>query len=490
VIEIYELSYRYLGRTEYALKNVELKIERGEFVLITGRSGCGKSTLLKCLNGLIPHESYGDFSGNVIVDGLNTKDHPISVLAQKVGLVFQNPDEQIFSTKVLQEVAFGCENLRLPKEEIIERVEWALGKVGMEKYMHANTNALSGGQKQRVAIASVLALKPDVIALDEPLSHLDPRGVKEVLDVLKTLNEEGMTIVLVEHRIPEVLRIVDRIVVMDKGRIITDGDPEDVLRSGVLERLALRQPGMCYVREKREARIKEKVVEIRDVWFSYNGEWILRGVSLDVYRGEVLAILGNNGSGKTTLLHHIAGILKPKRGSVIVLGRSTKKFGPYKLAGIVGIVFQNPSLMLFCDTVYDEVAFGPRNLKLKDVDRAVRRWIDVMELKGFENVHPQTLSGGERLRCATAAILSMQPEIILLDEPTSGQDFMHAKKLMDVCVELATKGKSVIFVTHDIELAVSYATRIVVMENGKVVAELSNPRVDEVEKLLLQIPVS
>ncbi|HIP58440.1 MAG TPA: ABC transporter ATP-binding protein, partial [Archaeoglobus profundus] len=214
IIEFKNVSYRYLESKDYAIKDINLEIDKGEFVLITGRSGCGKSTLLKCLNGLIPHSSQGEFKGDVIVDGLNTKEHPIRVLAQKVGLVFQNPDEQIFSTKVINEIAFGCENLCLPKEEILRRVNWALEMVSMKEFMNANTGELSGGQKQRIAIASVLALKPKIIALDEPLSQLDPKGVKEVLDVLKSLNKERYTIVLVEHRIHEVYDVVDRIVVM------------------------------------------------------------------------------------------------------------------------------------------------------------------------------------------------------------------------------------------------------------------------------------
>ncbi len=468
MIKIRKLSYRYPNREDYAIKDINLKISKGEFVLITGRSGCGKSTLLKCLNGLIPHESHGEFHGDVIVDNLNTNDHPIRVLAQKVGLVFQNPDEQIFSTKVMGEIAFGCENICLPKEEILERARWALEKVGMEKYINANTNELSGGQKQRVAIASVLALKPKIIALDEPLSHLDPKGVKEVLDVLKNLNGESMTVVLVEHRVHEVYKLVDRIVVMDRGRIVLEGEPESIITDNMLKKLELRLPNIRLERIELNPK-EEKIIEVRNVWFSYNKKPVLRGINFNAFRGEVIAIVGNNGSGKTTLLHLIAGILKPEKGDVIVLGKNTRKYSAYKLAGLIGIVFQNPSLMLFCDTVYDEIAFGPRNLKLKE---NIERWLNVMELQEFANHHPQTLSGGQRLRCAAASIFSMNPEVLLLDEPTSGQDFMHVKKLMNICAELARTGKTVVFVTHDINVAIKFANRIVAMNDGKIVADM------------------
>ena len=479
IIEFKNVSYRYLESKDYAIKDVNLEIDKGEFVLITGRSGCGKSTLLKCLNGLIPHSSQGEFKGDVIVDGLNTKEHPIRVLAQKVGLVFQNPDEQIFSTKVINEVAFGCENLCLPREEILERVNWALEMVGMKEYINANTGELSGGQKQRIAIASVLALKPKIIALDEPLSQLDPKGVKEVLDVLKSLNREGYTIVLVEHRIHEVYNIVDRIVVMDNGKIILDDEPEKVINNDLLRRLELRLPNMK-LKPVEINPSREKVIEVRNVFFSYSkkkGEYVLKDINFDAYRGEIIAIIGNNGSGKTTFLQLIAGILKPTKGDVIVLGRNTKRYDCYKLAGLVGIVFQNPSLMLFCDTVFDEVTFGLKNLKIKDFEKIAKKWLSIMELLEYSDHHPQTLSGGQRLRCAAASIFSMNPEIILLDEPTSGLDFMHIKKLMNVCIDLAKMGKTIIFVTHDLEVALNYSNRIVGMKNGKIVINCSTREV-------------
>ncbi len=505
MIEIKNLSYRYPTRDDWAIKNITLSVRRGEFVLLTGPTGCGKSTLLKCLNGIIPHESTGDFLGEVFVDGMNTKECPIRILAQRVGLVFQNPDEQIFSTRVLNEVAFGLENLCFPKEEIRRRVEWALEKVGMKDYIYASTNALSGGQKQRVAVASVLALQPKVLVLDEPISQLDALGAKEVLSVVKKLSDEGMTIILVEHRIHEVAQWADRIVVMDQGKVVLDVPSAKALEHEALfEELGLRIPrkigqenGLNWPVEwsVRKTGLKggQKTVEVRDLWFSYENKrgcekkWILKGVSLDVFEGEVVGLMGNNGSGKTTLLHHLAGIYRPQRGYIRIAGNSTRKCNAYKLAGTVGIVFQNPSLMLTCDTVYNEVSFGPKNLKMhkQEVARRVAESLATMELEPLKDYHPQTLSGGQRLRCAVAAILSMAPRLVLLDEPTSGQDIYHIRKLMETCLELAKQGCTVIFVTHDLEIALEYASRIIVMEDGRISGDYSTGQFVKTKKAVV-----
>ncbi|AEG15754.1 Phosphonate-transporting ATPase., Sulfate-transporting ATPase [Desulfofundulus kuznetsovii DSM 6115] len=505
MIEIRNLSYKYSTRDDFALNNVSLHIQKGEFVLLTGPTGCGKSTLLKCLNGIIPHESSGEFYGDVIVCGMNTKDHPIRILAQQVGLVFQNPDEQIFSTRVLDEVAFGPENLCFPKEEIRERVEWALEKVGMKEFIYESTSALSGGQKQRVAVASVLALKPGILVLDEPISQLDPKGAREVLGVVKRLSDEGMTIVLVEHRIHEVARWVDRIIIMNGGEIVLDEPAGKAFEHiDTFKQLGLRVPKSaepyCKSNPQRKLPLKpaesaltkngagsegsfqkgRKVIEVNDLWFSYESKksfdkkkWILKGINLDICEGEIVALMGNNGSGKSTLLHHFAGIFRPQKGNLTIMGKNTNKYDAYKLAGTVGIVFQNPSLMLICNTVYEEVSFGPKNLKIakEEIERRVSDSLTALELENLKDYHPQTLSGGQRLRCAVSAILSMTPDIILLDEPTSGQDIYHIRKLMDLCRKLAGQGRTVIFITHDFEIAMEYADRIIIMKDGKIFAD-------------------
>lgn len=501
MIEIENLSFRYPTREDYALRDINLRIKKGEFILLTGSTGCGKSTLLKCLNGIIPHESSGEFIGNVWIDGMNTREHPINVLAQKVGLVFQNPDEQIFSTRVEDEVAFGLENLCCPREEMLKRIEWALAKVGMSEYSSHSTNALSGGQKQRVAVASLLAFKTEVLVLDEPISQLDPSGAQEVLEVVKKLSDSGITIILVEHRIHEVAAWADRVIIMNNGRIelnIPAGEVEKHL--DCFQKLGLRSPKMqkdlkprlqaavalaSAKTQRKEEQTKpsengQKLIEVRNLWFSYDKkkrknkeECTLKGIDLNIYAGEIVGLLGENGSGKTTLMHHLAGLHKPQKGRVSVAGKDTAKYDAYRLAGTVGILFQNPSLMLTCDTVHDEVAFGPQNLKIpkEEIGKRVGKCLQMMELEKLTDYHPQTLSGGQRLRCAASTILSMSPEIILMDEPTSGQDILHIRKLMKLCRELVKQGKAVIFITHDFEVAADYCDRIAVMRDGEIVLE-------------------
>lgn len=500
MIKIENVSYKYSTRETWALQNVNLHIKKGEFVLLTGSTGCGKSTLLKCLNGIIPNETTGSLYGNIFIKGFNTREYPIKFLAQKVGLVFQNPDDQIFSTRILDEVAFGLENLCFKESEILERAKWALEKVEMIDYINCSTNALSGGQKQRVALASVLALKPEILVLDEPISQLDPKGAKEVLEVIKKLSDEGMTIILVEHRLHEVISWADRIIVMNAGKIELDCSSKEVTKHFELfKKLGLRIPqktniDLKFLLEKNKEIInrgsvnkeREKVVEIKNVFFSYEKKkrkkpvkWILKGINLDIYKGEILGILGNNGSGKSTLMYHMAGLYKPCKGSVFVDGKDTKKNSPYKLAGTVGILFQNAELMLTCDTVYDEIAFGPSNLKYskEKVNEVTKKYLNILELNDLKEYHPQTISGGQRLRCAEAAILSMNPKIILLDEPTSGQDILHIKKLMQLCRRLTSSGTSVAVITHDYEVALKYTDRIVYIEDGKVIMDIETKNI-------------
>lgn len=513
MIKIENVSYKYPSRDDFALKSININIKKGEFVILSGTTGCGKTTLLKCLNGIIPNESTGEFYGNVFICGLNTRENPIRVLAQKVGMVFQNPDEQIFSTMVLDEVAFGLENLCFKEEEILERVNWALEKVGMKDFINSSTSALSGGQKQRVALASVLALKPEILVLDEPISQLDPKGAEEVLGVIKKLSDEGMTIILVEHRLHEVISWADRVIIINEGEIKLDCVAKEVNNHlELFKELGLRTPkktdiNFKFLLNKRENiednklsleyENREKAVEIKDVFFSYEkkkrrrnpSKWILKGVNLNIYKGEILGVLGNNGSGKSTLMHHIAGLNKPHEGSVIVYGKDTKKNSAFKLAGTVGILFQNPELMLSCDSVYEEIAFGPQNLKYSNekIHKIVKENLDSLELNELSCYHPQTISGGQRLRCAAASILSMTPKVILLDEPTSGQDILHIKKLMQLCEILKDKGNTIIFITHDYEVALKYSDRIVYVDDGNILINMETKYIlsdEEKEELL------
>ena len=516
MIKIRNLHFKYPGRNEETLKGINLKIKKGEFILLTGPTGCGKTTLLKTLNGIIPHESSGYLRGKVTVNDINTRDSSIKELSQIVGLVFQSPDDQIFSTIVEDEIAFGPENLCLSKDEIDKRVDSALRMVGMSGYRYHRTDSLSGGQKQRIAIASMLAMKPLILALDEPLSQLDPKSTREILSVIENLNDMGMTIVMVEHRIHEVVDLVDRIVVMNHGKIIINEKPRDAFKDiNLFHELGLRVPehielfhrlslnkiplsvdeAINFLRKtdlnlkpdpngiqdypsriKNIKNIKNSPPLIRtdNLYFAYEkGRFVLNNINLKIGPGEIIAILGENGSGKSTLLLQFAAVLKPTNGRVNVLGIDTDEVNPYKLAGHVGIVFQNPDLMLFQDTVEKEVEFGPKNLRLddKEVRKRVNDSLEALTISNLRDEHPQSLSRGQRLRTAVASILSMKPKILLLDEPTSGQDIVNISSLMEHCRTLVSQGTTIIFITHDIEIAIRYADRVIVMNSGQIIAD-------------------
>lgn len=518
MIEIKDLWYTYPGRSEPTLKGINLKVEKGEFVLLTGPTGCGKSTLLKTLNGIIPHESGGVFSGSVKVKGMETTDSSHMEISKEVGLVFQNPDDQIFSTIVEDEVAFGPENLCFEQKEIDRKVEEALQIVGMPDHRLDSTNSLSGGQKQRICIASMLAMMPEVLAMDEPVSQMDPMGTHEVLNIVRELNRKlKITILLVEHRLHELAPFADRIVIMDNGKIVFDQPASKAFdHLDIFYRLGLRIPepvelchdlgikasplsvsgalAMLNGRNFKESmRIpqtfpnKEKntgvknnsinaslennasVISIKDLWSGYEkNKMVLKGINLEIHKGERVAIMGTNGSGKSTLLLHLAAILKPDNGSVKVFGEDTKSKNPYSFAGKVGFVFQNPDLMLFCDSTEEEARFGPVHLKYDNIEERVRNSLEAMSILHLKHDLPQALSRGQRLRTAVASVLSIDPELILLDEPTTGQDRVNIEQMMDF---FKNNNSTLVFCTHDIEVAMSYATRILVMNDGQIIAD-------------------
>ena len=525
-VEISNLSFTYSSRQEPTLKEISLTVPRGQFVLITGATGCGKSTLLKTLNGLIPHQSSGKLSGQIRVMGLDTQEHSIPVLAQQVGLVFQSPDEQIFSTIVEDEIVFGPENLGIHPQEIEKRAVEALQAVSMEKFRFAETNALSGGQKQRVALAALKAMEPKILALDEPISQLDPQGAQEVLAILKHLKEKlGMTIILVEHRIHEVAHLVDRVLIMEKGSLVLDQAVPQAFNQGeVFQRYGLRlpetveishqlgiKPPCLQVEElafslksrlspRQPFRPKEKislqkpgkgtVVKIEDLVFAYQkgAEPTLKKLSLQIKEGERIALMGNNGAGKSTLLKHLMGLLQPDQGKVEILGQDSKKIDSFQLAGKVGMVFQNPDLMLFCDTVEKEIEFGLENLGFSKgiIAKRTKKVLKAMGIEELKADFPLALSRGQRLRVALAAVLALEPELLILDEPTTGQDKAHMETMMDRLAAFTHQGGTLIFCTHDGEIALRYAERIIVLHQGQILADGSPREVFAQEKILQQ----
>jgi len=465
IIEISGLNLTYAGGDK-ALSDVNLTVERGEFLLVTGASGCGKTTLARCLNGLIPHLIAARVEGKIRVAGLNPVEEEVAQMASRVGMVFQVPEAQLFNLTVEEEVAFGCQNLGLAPDEVEERVAFALAAVGIEAYRNRTLYQMSGGEKQLVAIASVLAMRPEVLVLDEPLSDLDGKGVLRVLDVLGRLNASlGISVVLIEHRTHQVADAANRVVVMDEGRIVLDGKPEALNQEqALLKRLGVRVPGdiqpkkVCTTLGSMEA---EPVVFVQGVEFGYNGHPVLKGADLQVRRGEFVALVGDSGAGKTTLAHLIAGALRPKAGAIRVTGEGR---GGQK----IGLLLQNPSEQLFCDTVGEEVGFGPENYG-RAVDGIVEEMLALTDLSRFRAQEVQHLSRGQQQRLALAAVLALRPEVLILDEPTLGQDWGHLTRFMDFVQGLQAQETTILLITHDVDVAGRYADRIVRLVDGKTI---------------------
>ena len=509
VIHFQNISFKYSGRAGRSVQGVSFSVPQGQCVLVTGRTGCGKSTLLKMLGGIIPHESAGRMEGTVTVNGIDTRRSSLPVIAQYVGMVFQSPDDQLFCTTVRDELSFGPENLGLPHEEIDKRVKEALSMVGLQGFEDRQIQRLSGGQKQRIAIASQLAMKPVVLALDEPVSQLDPVGTQEIVKCLHDLKQKGITIVLVEHRVDDVIGIVDRIMVMDKGNIVLDIDRRELpCHVEVFKNLGLRVPDALQIagaispslsdnwigdvtaevmkrqpfsngssacsHEVSRINKQKRIISLRDLSFSYHGagQPALRGVSLDIYQNDIIAILGQNGSGKSTLLSILSGLNRPDTGSISMNGLSCTNRRRRNGKGSVGMVFQNPDLQLFEDSVQAEMEFSRKNLGIT-VDLCMeqnRKLFRLLRLEGVEDVPPHALSKGQRLRVATGAVLAMRPGLLILDEPTTGQNEENICNLIRT-IRGETGIEAVVFCTHDFDTAAGFANRILLMKEGRIIAD-------------------
>ncbi len=489
-IEIENLGFTYPSRETPTLHSITTRIPSGAFVLLTGPTGCGKSTLLRTLNGLIPHASAGTLTGTVRLNGQDLAAQPLATTCQQAALLFQNPNDQLFCTRVEDEIAFGLENLGFPPPKIKERIAIALKQVGLPDFASREIASLSGGQKQRVALAAVCAMQPHVLLLDEPTSHLDPHGTRDILTIVTKLNKElGITIVLATHRTKEVAPLCDRVWLMDAGRLYLDLPEAEAFQDITpYQRLGVQVPkteeasvdasrgGPSTVSRKgaNETTSQNPLLSIRELQFSYpnTDEDAVRSISCEVPRGEVLAIMGANGSGKTTLIHLIAGLLRPAVGEVVLAGKVSDRPKLHQLAGKVGIVFQDPDLLLQAETVRDEVAFGPKNLKFpaQIVENRIDGTLARFDLRNLDSEAPYSLSRGQRQRVAVAATFSLHPDLFLLDEPTTGQDAQHLHQLMDeLCDEIRRENKTLIFATHDTELTLKYADRVLLLREGTVI---------------------
>lgn len=500
VLEAQDLGFQYPSSDVKAIDGISFSVPAGSILLVAGPSGCGKSTLLRCLNGLIPNSYKGTLWGEARLEGQDIFKMGRAELARRVGTVLQDPTKQIVASTVSSDVAFAPENLGLPVPEIFERVDAALDLLDIRKLRDRDTQALSGGEHQKTAIAGVMALDPSVLLLDEPLANLDPKSAWEALLVFRKLADAGRSIVLVEHRVEDVLKIrPEQVLLMEAGRATYLGDMEGVRRAAdyravklparwVMDRVAAERNGL---RERGESipsstyhaapisrREGAPLISYRAASFAYPSNMgepmpdVVRNVSADVYAGDRIAVLGPNGSGKSTLVKHAIGLLKPRSGEVLVGGVPTTKQSVAQLARTVGYVFQNPGHMLFAPTVREELAFGPRNLR-RDAGRVTQ---DVEDALRITNLVPQGerpplgLSFGQQKRVALASVVSMRPHVLVMDEPTAGQDYSNYTRFMDEIVLLPSL-EGVIFITHDLDLAIAYANRVWLVREGSIVAD-------------------
>ncbi len=513
VIHIEDLRYRYRGQKQYALDGISLDVAQGEFLVVMGPSEAGKSTLAACINGLIPHFHKGRFRGQVVVMGRNTREHTVAQMAEVVGLVFQDFEAQLFSTNVELEVAFGPENFAVPRDEIARRIDENLKLVGLEAFRHRPPSTLSGGQKQKLAIASVLAMQPKVLVMDEPTTDLDPiskMGVFQVADQLR--RRDDITLIIVEHETEEALH-AGRILLLKDGQIVKVGPAHEILREvDLLEELGVMPLGVpTYFKrmgadvlpltpeegvrqfhangwrlsearyaelvaadEARTRQHDEVVIRCTDLEHVYPGDvHALRGINLEIRRGEMIAIVGQNGSGKTTLVKHFNGLLMPTAGQVEVNGRPTVEQGVFVLGQKVGYVFQNPDHQIFSETVFDEVAFSLRLRKLDEAEikQRVAEALEAVGLAGYEEEDPFSMTKSGRQRVAVASILAIRPEILILDEPTTGLDYAEQRSMMELVKRLNENGSTIIFVTHHMWVVAEYAHRVFVVKDGQLLLQ-------------------
>jgi energy-coupling factor transport system ATP-binding protein len=484
---IEDLSFRYRDRQTTAIRDISFSGRRGEILLIAGASGCGKTTLIRCVNGLIPRSYKGERTGRILLHGEETAKWPLARISQTVGTVLQDPERQILGTKVLHEVAFGLENLAMPRPEIRARVDESLKYLNILELRERETFHLSGGEKQKVALAGVLAMRPSILLLDEPLASLDPASAYETLDMVRRLADEGMTVLMVEHRVEDVLRIrPERVMFMAEGKIrylgplagleqVVDYHEVKLPAASVIARAA-RDPAPAELKVLPTAAglaaQPETIVRFEEVAFGYDEHEVLHGVNLEIKRGDVIAVLGPNGAGKTTFVKHAIGLLKPKSGRVLVQGRDTKEASVAQIASTLGYVFQSPSHMLFAPTVREELAFGPKNLKhsTDQIEKEVKEALQIVNLSDKENDPPLALSFGQQKRVSIAAILAMRSRILVMDEPTAGQDYFNYMNFMDAILQLPGF-EAILFITHDVDLAVIYANRVLLVAGGRIVAD-------------------
>ncbi|MFJ8353776.1 ABC transporter ATP-binding protein [Bacillus paramycoides] len=511
IISFEQFTFQYGHATQPTLKDITFQIYPGEKVLIAGRSGSGKSTLAHCINGLIPFSYEGISTGNILIAGKDPREGSIFEQSKHVGTILQDQDSQFIGLTVEEDVAFLLENECVNQKEMKRIVTDSLKKVNMQNFHAQSPHELSGGQKQSVSLAGLLTVNADILLFDEPLANLDPVSSLNTIKLIKDIHEKyNKTIVIIEHRIEEILKLdLDKIILIDEGEVVAIGSPDKILASNILPNIGLREPiyiealkklnfgnkndmlfpieNLC--NERVNSVIKNwmqkqvsfenthknrEVCQIENLSFSYNNKHTaLEDINLSIGEGEIVALLGHNGAGKSTLAHSLIGINKTKNGRITFAEENINTWSIRKRGEVISYVMQNPNHMITQSTVLEEVSF---TLKLKKVSKEEinSRVEDVLKICGlypFRNWPIQALSYGQKKRLTIASVLSTNPKLIILDEPTAGQDYYHYKQFMSFIRKLAEKGISFIFITHDMNLALEYANRAVVLHKGKIIAD-------------------
>ena len=512
MISFKNFSFKYNNVVDKTLKNINLTINKGEKVLIVGPSGSGKSTLSHCINGLIPFSYNGEIEGELIIDNIKPYEESLSDVSKKVGTILQDQDSQFIGLSVGEDVAFNFENNAMPLNEMKVKVIDALELVNMVDFINHSPYELSGGQKQRVSLAGVLGSDAEVLLFDEPLANLDPASGKEIMQLINDIHEKtNKTIIIVEHRIEDVLeQPFDKVIVVNKGEVQGFGTPDEILKSDLLKNNGLREPlyleamklagcdisqsenlkDLTNIDEKNKEVLKnwfnneasnkdsiikeEKILEVKNLAFSHDGiKNTINDVSFHLNKGEILAVLGNNGAGKSTLCRLITGILKPQKGSIFLNNECIDSWSIKQKGSSIGYVMQNPNQMISQHMIKDEIALGLkcRNYSKEEIDKKVEEVLKICGLYPYRNWPVSALSYGQKKRVTIASILAINPEVIILDEPTAGQDYKHYTEFMEFIKELSAQGISIILITHDMQLTLEYCHRAVVLSGGEKIAD-------------------
>ena len=524
-IQFTNFSFQYDSQAKPTLKNINLTIYQGEKVLIVGPSGSGKSSLGHAINGLIPFSYKGEITGSLHLLGKDAKDLSIFERSKIVGTVLQDPDGQFISLTVGEDIAFALENDCVPQKEMFQKVEQAATLVGMEDYLKESVQNLSGGQKQRVSIAGVMVNDVEILLFDEPLANLDPATGERVMELIDQIQEHtGKTIIIIEHRLEDVLsQRVDRIIVIHNGEILADMPPGELLSTNLLTEIQIREP--LYLKAAKMAgctiskdlhpenmnrfqieQVKgpllswfqsvnipkspipeQTILEANNLVFRYeNGRKAINHISFRIHKGEMVSIIGNNGAGKSTLSKLICGFEKPLSGSIFYNGKDITRDTIKERSERIGMVLQNPNHMISKPMIFDEVAFGlvQRGIQEGEIKDRVYETLKICGLYPYRNWPIHALSFGQKKRVTIASILVLEPEILILDEPTSGQDYRHYRDIMEFLVKLNKQGKTILMITHDMHLMLEYTTRAIVLHDGEKIADDSVFRILSDEELL------